>query len=468
MIICKDLIKIYQDEDRKTQVAALRGCDFTAKKGDIISIIGPSGSGKTTLINILAGLETISSGEVYVDNIDLKALNNNQLNNYRLKVIGLIDQFPEKTLFLESKVIDNLEFISNLSLGLSSRVQKNNYEILKKLGIEYLESRVIKTLSGGELTRVAIACALAKKPKLLLCDEPTGQLDSENTDKVKNLLKTIAEEFHTTILVVTHDVRFLEGIEITCEIRDGRISAILSEEDRKARSKFPISLKSSLDSTYSARIPDLIVESLQLENEIKYEISEEAQILLKNPQNITPKKIVLVKETDYKKTLNIKSLPKNHFKDKDLAIELKGIAKFYDIGKSKLKALSDIELKFEEIRTTYLNGDFISCIILCQTYLDSIFKNKFKMAGRNDFDNASFYNILKEAKENNVITEELYRLLNSLRKIRNKYVHLPLADDRKTIEFRQIGENQHYSQILQNDAEKAIKLFFLISPQIIL
>ncbi|NHJ38911.1 MAG: ABC transporter ATP-binding protein [Asgard group archaeon] len=356
MIVCKDLIKIYQDKDRKIQVAALRGCDFTARKGEITSIIGPSGSGKTTLINILAGLETISSGEILVDGIELHKLTDKQLTNYRLNIVGLVDQFPEKTLFLESKVIDNLEFMSNLSLGLSKKIRKYNQEILEKLGIKHLENRYNKTLSGGEMTRVAVACSLAKKPKLLLCDEPTGQLDSENTEKVKDLLKIIAKDFGTTILVVTHDVRFLEGIDIACEIRDGRVSAILSKEDREALTNFPIVMKSSLDSTKSTRIPDIIVESLKLDKEIKYEISKEYEICLRNPQDLPPERISIEEKPEIKTSLKLKSLTKSYFKGKSIAIELEEISKYYTIGKSQFKALSDINLKICDSEILFIVG----------------------------------------------------------------------------------------------------------------
>ncbi|MCK5298513.1 MAG: ATP-binding cassette domain-containing protein, partial [Candidatus Heimdallarchaeota archaeon] len=112
MIHCNDVIKIYTDEETKTRIAALRGIDLRVKKGEVISIIGPSGSGKSTLIQIFAGMVTISSGEVRVGSYDIGKLELEELLEYRLNMVGLVHQFPERTLFLSGTVIDNLNFAS--------------------------------------------------------------------------------------------------------------------------------------------------------------------------------------------------------------------------------------------------------------------------------------------------------------------------------------------------------------------
>ncbi len=167
MIEIRDLIKIFLDEETNTRVPALRGCDLTVKKGEIITIIGPSGSGKTTLVNIIAGLEMYSSGYVRVGDYELENLTSKTLNTYRLEMIGIIDQFPERTLFLDGTIEDNMNFLSNIKKKATKEDYIRNASILEKLGIDHLKSRVVRGLSGGEMIRTAIACALAKRAPVL-------------------------------------------------------------------------------------------------------------------------------------------------------------------------------------------------------------------------------------------------------------------------------------------------------------
>ncbi|MHA1221445.1 MAG: ABC transporter ATP-binding protein, partial [Candidatus Heimdallarchaeota archaeon] len=223
MISCRDLIKIFEDEEHGMRIPALRGCDLIVNKGEIVTVVGPSGSGKTTLINILAGLETFSSGECIVGGRDLQLMSQDMLNNFRLTTIGLVDQFPERTLFLDATVEENMDLSTSLGFGDTQELDERNQLILEKLGIDHLANRRVRVLSGGEMIRTAIACALAKNVPILLADEPTGQLDSMNTEKVKTLLREIATTFGTTILVVSHDPRFYDGVDKSCEIRDGRV-----------------------------------------------------------------------------------------------------------------------------------------------------------------------------------------------------------------------------------------------------
>ncbi len=267
IVTCKDLIKIYKDSVRKINVPALRGCDFEVNQGELVSIVGPSGSGKTTLINILAGLDTPSSGEVEVAGYKLDKLNPKFLQAFRLLTIGLVDQFPERTLFLNVTIDDNLTYAESVINKPNSSENLSNQTILEQLGILKLKNRCVNTLSGGEITRVALACALAKGVPLILCDEPTGQLDGLNTDKIKFLLKMIVRDFGTTIIVVTHDKRFLDGVDRTFEIKDGRVTAILTHAERvllQQSPKFPLRFKSYIDTTRTMHVPDMIYKTLKL------------------------------------------------------------------------------------------------------------------------------------------------------------------------------------------------------------
>lgn len=348
MIICRDLIKIFEDEEEESnRIPALRGCDLDIKEGTIVSIVGPSGSGKTTLINVLAGLIRASSGECKVGNYDLELMNQKSLNKYRLKNVGIIDQFPERTLFLDATVEENMKFSVGLIYGNSTDYKTRNLEILEKLGIDHLKSRRVRFLSGGEMTRTAIACALAKNIPLLLCDEPTGQLDSNNTEKVKSLLRQVAHEFGTTILVVTHDYRFFDGVDKTCEIRDGRVTSMLSIEEQmllNGNKEFPLKFRGQIDSSNSVRIPDIVLRTLQVKREVDFELFELGDVKLIHPENRPPEKVVKEDIKVRRKDLHVHPLPQSHFKGKELMVEIKDISKTYRGNGAEVKALQNINL----------------------------------------------------------------------------------------------------------------------------
>ncbi|TFF90856.1 MAG: ATP-binding cassette domain-containing protein [Promethearchaeota archaeon] len=356
IIECRDLIKIYSDEERKIQIPALRGCDFVVEKGTIASIVGPSGAGKTTLVNILAGFISASSGKAIVDGIEVHKLNQKRLNLYRLNKISIVDQFPQRTLFLNSTVWDNLYFAYTLTYGDTPTTGERLRDILKKLGIEHLEKRIVRTVSGGELTRIAIGCALAKNAPIILCDEPTGELDSINTEKVKKLLKEITSKFQTTVLVVTHDPRFIEGVDKTYEIRDGRVSTILTKEERKAQQSFPLSYYSHIDSSRNTRIPDEIYTSLQLNNKIKFKVSEQSSVELLHPEDFPPKPFNLPEYQKRRRELTIKSLPKHYHDNKNLDLQLNSVNKIYSTLSGNLPALSNIDLTIHHGELAFIMG----------------------------------------------------------------------------------------------------------------
>ncbi len=359
MIECKDLIKIYYNEENKIRVPALRGCDLSVKTGEIFSIVGPSGSGKTTLINILAGLDNCSSGEVQVEDYQLSLMSSKELNSYRQKMIGLVDQFPERTLFLGATIKDNLKFVSSLNQNTRIDKQNRNQEILKKLGIGHLEHRVVRSLSGGEMVRTAIACALAKEAPLLLCDEPTGQLDNMNTLRVKNLLKQITINFETTILVVSHDPRFQEGVNKTCEIQNGRVSSIIDVNEKLTYSdkrKFPLKFKMQIDSTNSIRLPDFIINALNLTSAAELQYTKDGIVRLIHPEKIKPKEVTLDKITFKRKELVLDTLPDNYFEQENNIIKLNNVSKTYYSNGNIIQALSEINCRLRKGELTFIFG----------------------------------------------------------------------------------------------------------------
>ncbi|NHJ46927.1 MAG: ABC transporter ATP-binding protein [Asgard group archaeon] len=357
MIECTDVIKIYSDAMTKTRIAALRGIDLYVKRGELVSIIGPSGSGKSTLVKILAGIESISSGIVKVDNQDLGKMSPRELLDYRLKSVGLVHQFPERTLFLSGTVMDNVNFASSLFSSNKRENKKYNLEVLERLGISHLSSRRVSFLSGGEMIRTAIACMLAKKSPFLLCDEPTGQLDSENTQRVKELLREIAHEFNTTVLVVTHDLRFLKGVDRTCEIHSGRVSSLYAVDERLRvmKEQFPMKFTVQVDSSQSVRIPTEIYNILQIENNLDLVVDENSKVVLAHPEGIPPKRMD-VHEKKKQKMLDITPISTDVLKKKQIEIQLENVSKIYGKRMVQVKALTDIDLKFYKGELVFIIG----------------------------------------------------------------------------------------------------------------
>ena len=212
LVSLSEVVKSYSD----TKV--LTGVNLDIEKGDLIVLLGPSGSGKTTLLNLIAGIDTANSGEIVVLGKDLSDMTDLELTNYRRDSVGYIFQFYN--------LLPNLTVMENASLGLELKGEKLDYAkvILEKVGLEDKSLRFPAQLSGGEQQRVAIARAMAKNPSLIVADEPTGNLDKNNSEAVRNLFKEIASD--STIIIATHDNNYLEIADKAYELNEGKLIKI--------------------------------------------------------------------------------------------------------------------------------------------------------------------------------------------------------------------------------------------------
>ncbi len=212
LVSLSEVVKSYSD----TKV--LTGVNLDIKKGDLIVLLGPSGSGKTTLLNLIAGIDTANSGEIVVLGKDLSEMTDVELTAYRRDSVGYIFQFYN--------LLPNLTVIENASLGLELKGEELDYAkvILEKVGLEDKSLRFPAQLSGGEQQRVAIARAMAKTPALIVADEPTGNLDKNNSESVRNLFKEIAND--ATIIIATHDNDYLEIADKAYELNEGKLIKI--------------------------------------------------------------------------------------------------------------------------------------------------------------------------------------------------------------------------------------------------
>lgn len=213
----RDLTRIYGGVNT-AHVTALDHISFDISAGEFIVVLGASGAGKSTLLNILGGMDIASSGTYIVDEKNITNLKDKELAKFRRDDIGFVFQFYN--------LMPNLTALENILLA--SSVVANPFDakqILKKVGLEGREGSFPAQLSGGEQQRVAIARAVVKNPKLLLCDEPTGALDSKTGSTILSLLASIAKDYNKTVIIVTHNSKIADIAERVIRIQDGRIIA---------------------------------------------------------------------------------------------------------------------------------------------------------------------------------------------------------------------------------------------------
>jgi putative ABC transport system ATP-binding protein len=219
MIEVANVFKSYKSGSRLVQ--ALRGVSCRIERGRFAFIVGPSGSGKSTLLYLLGAVDRPSSGEIVVDGQDLASMPEAAQNLYRRDRVGFI--------FQSFNLISNLTALENVTVpfmprGLTPLLRQRAVDLLTQVGLgDRLDHRPYQ-LSGGEQQRVAIARALVKQPILVLADEPTGELDSKTGDEIYTILRRLQESFQTTLVVVTHDRRFISPDDLVLEIQDGQLA----------------------------------------------------------------------------------------------------------------------------------------------------------------------------------------------------------------------------------------------------
>ena len=214
-----NLTKTY---DSGVEVRALSEVNFELEKGALIAIIGDSGSGKSTLLHLLAGVDKPTSGEIYIQDMDITKLGKEELTIFRRRNIGVIYQF--------FNLIPNISVRKNILLPLlldNKRENKKYFdEIIRTLGIEEKLDRFPKQLSGGEQQRVAIARSLITRPAIILADEPTGNLDRKNSEEISSLFRLVNKRFKSTIIIITHDEKVANSCDRVYKMVDGKLNRI--------------------------------------------------------------------------------------------------------------------------------------------------------------------------------------------------------------------------------------------------
>lgn len=228
ILLARGLTKVYRSGAQEVQ--ALRGLDFRASRGEFIVILGPSGSGKSTFLNIIGGLDTASSGEVWFQDHQLTGLDERGLTRYRRDHVGFVFQFYNLVPSLTAR--ENVQLVTEIA-----RAPLDADEALGMVGLSERAHHFPAQLSGGEQQRVAIARAIAKNPELLLCDEPTGALDSATGIRVLEALTQVNRSVGATTLVITHNAAIREIADRVIRFADGRIVEETVNAHRKAPSE---------------------------------------------------------------------------------------------------------------------------------------------------------------------------------------------------------------------------------------
>lgn len=283
IISCENLVKIYKTEE--TEVLALQGLDLTVQQGELMAIIGNSGSGKSTFLNMLGGLDRPSAGKLTVDGQNLFALSEKQLVGYKRSTVGFVWQNNARNLLPYLTALENVQI--PMYFGSEKERRTRALELLELTGIAHRKDSRLSQMSGGEQQRVAIAIALANRPKILLADEPTGAVDSKTGNDIQDVFRTLNRELGLTIIIVTHDPNLSKKVNRVVAIRDGKISSEMLMRQGYADRLDDIAMFEDtheefaiLDRAGRVQIPRELLDQMQVSgNKVKLEF-EDGRVIL--------------------------------------------------------------------------------------------------------------------------------------------------------------------------------------------
>lgn len=267
-ILCRDLVRIFVTEGLEVQ--ALQGLNLRVERGEIVAVVGASGSGKSTLLSILSGLDRPTGGTAEVAGSDLLSLGRRARVEYQRRTVGFVWQQAARNLLPYLTAAQNVAV--PLTITRSADRRGRALELLDLLGVAHCHDRLPSQMSGGQQQRVAIAVAVANSPRVLLADEPTGELDEATSAEVLDMLRTVNAETGVTTLVVTHDPTVSEHVARTVQIRDGRTSTEVlrrTELDEHGAERLVAEEFAVLDRVGRFQLPPEFVESLDLRDRVR-------------------------------------------------------------------------------------------------------------------------------------------------------------------------------------------------------
>jgi ABC-type lipoprotein export system ATPase subunit/bifunctional DNA-binding transcriptional regulator/antitoxin component of YhaV-PrlF toxin-antitoxin module len=285
LIVCDNLVKIYKIADQ--DVVALQGLDMVVQEGELLGIVGVSGSGKTSLMNILGGLDRPTAGRAWVGGKDLLKMSDMELNHYRLTTVGFVWQQASRNLVPYLSALRNVEMPMILAGNVGNKKRKQAEALLDAVGLRDRRYHRLSELSGGEQQRAAIAVGLANNPRLLLADEPTGEVDEATAQTIYNIFRNLNTEYQLTTLIVSHDTNLAHHTDRVIAIRDGKITSetiradngwspddplkpVRGEFDAKSFQELTV-----LDSAGRLQIPKDYLEKFNISSRAQLEMTED-------------------------------------------------------------------------------------------------------------------------------------------------------------------------------------------------
>ncbi len=286
LIICENLVKIYrlnQEGGRSVEVQALQGMDIVVAEGEMLGIVGASGSGKSTLLNVLGGLDRPTGGRALVDKQDLGQLTPSALDHYRRQTVGFVWQQGARNLIPYLTAAENIE----LPLTLSGQVGKSTHaralELLDLVDLRERQGHRLEELSGGEQQRVAVAIALANHPKLLLADEPTGELDTATAQTVYDLLRQLNKQLGLTMIIVSHDPGIARHVDRVVAVRDGKLATETLRVQKAGSEEHHLVELAVVDAAGRLQLPREYLEQFNIRRRVQVELTSEG-ILIRPPE----------------------------------------------------------------------------------------------------------------------------------------------------------------------------------------
>ncbi|WP_225753270.1 ABC transporter ATP-binding protein [Actinotalea sp. Marseille-Q4924] len=271
-IVCEDLVRIFTAEG--VEVQALQGLNLTVEAGDLVALVGASGSGKSTLLTILSGLDRPTAGSARVAGHDLVALSARERQVYRRDTVGFVWQQTTRNLLPYLTAAENVALPMTLTPRRRPAAERRSRvaELLELLGVDHVADRRPAELSGGEQQRVAIATAVVNGPRVLLADEPTGELDEATSDEVLEAIRHMTTELGMTTLIVTHDPTVAAHVRRTVRIRDGRTATETLRRtavDEHGRERHLHEEFAVIDKVGRLQLPREFVEALDLRERVR-------------------------------------------------------------------------------------------------------------------------------------------------------------------------------------------------------
>ena len=286
LIVCENLVKIYrlnQEGGGSVEVQALQGMDLTVAEGEMLGIVGASGSGKSTLLNVLGGLDHPTGGRALIGKQDLGQLSPSALDQFRRKTVGFVWQQGARNLISYLTALENIELPLTLSGQVGKSKRERALELLELVELYKRKDHRLEELSGGEQQRVAIAIALANHPKLLLADEPTGELDTATAQTIYDLLRQLNKQLGLTMVIVSHDPGIARHVDRVVAVRDGKLASETLRVQKADSDEHHLVELAVVDATGRLQIPREYLEQFNIRRRVQVELTDNG-ILIRPPE----------------------------------------------------------------------------------------------------------------------------------------------------------------------------------------